>query len=202
MRQNSRSTFREPDRTLEKPRDESRESGEHDLSPNEQMSCFFGEHPLRRIAADQENLIREVARLEVELQKAGEKADKEQKKLVMDLLEVMDAFDRLFRNLEERAATLEPQTKAVSGNFRIVRRLLSLALEQAGVTAIEAEPGSPVDPRLQEVVETRPTPGESDNLILEVIQAGYCLSGKILRYAKVVAGKNTEEESYGQGHRD
>ncbi|RJR35572.1 MAG: nucleotide exchange factor GrpE [Deltaproteobacteria bacterium] len=176
------------------PMQTAEERGVSDSPPLPGPAHYWGEHPLLRIAADQEALIKECASLEAELEECHKRAHKEKKALLLEMLEVMDGFDRLFRNLEERAADLEPQTKRLAGNFRTVRRLLSLALERAGVTLMELET---LDLRFHEVVETRPAPGVPDGTILEAVQPGYIWNGQILRYAKVVVSKNTEEVQHG-----
>jgi len=53
--------------------------------------------------------------------------------------------------------------------------------------------GEMFDPRLHEAVAAANLPGEPEGKIVEVVQTGYLLDGKVLRPAKVIAVKRSEE---------
>jgi len=95
--------------------------------------------------------------------------------LVAELIPVLDSFDLA---IEHGNSELEP-----------VRKQFLSVLKSHGLE--ESEPlGERFDPRFHEsvgVVETEKK--EEDHKILEVIQKGYILSGKIIRPAKVKIGE-------------
>ena len=65
---------------------------------------------------------------------------------------------------------------------------LSAYLKGKGLERIEAK-GKDFDTELHEAVTTFPAPSEDlKGKVIDVVQTGYTLSGKVLRYAKVVVG--------------
>jgi len=154
-------------------------------------------NPLQIVEDDLVNLMRANAELADRLEKERDQAAKEMKKLLLSLLPVLDGFDALFRNLKEREETLEQQTKLLAGNFRAVRRKLSLALERVGVVPMEVPLGIQADPFLHDIAETKSAPGVPDGAILEVIQTGYYWHDEILRLPLVVTAKNSQEGEHG-----
>jgi len=147
-------------------------------------------NPIQALEKDMVSLIQSHARAVAELEEERQRCHQEKKRFLLEILEVMDAFDRLFENLKQRADTLDPQTKLMAGNFRAVRRLLSLTLERADVSPLEVTVGSPAIPEKHQIMETRPAPGLEEGVILEVIRAGYLWDGEILRYPWVAVVKN------------
>lgn len=164
--------------------------GSGHLSPRQEGAISLDENPLQVLEADLVRLIQAHARAVTELEEERRRCLQEKKEFLLEILEVMDAFDRLFENLKQRADTLDPQTKLVAGNFRAVRRLVSLTLERAGVSPLEVTVGSPALPEQHQIMETRPDSGMEGGVILEVIRAGYLWHGEILRYPWVAVVKN------------
>ena len=65
---------------------------------------------------------------------------------------------------------------------------LTTYLKGKGLERIEAK-GADFDTELHEAVTTFPAPSEDmKGKVIDVVQAGYTLGGKVLRYAKVVVG--------------
>ena len=61
-------------------------------------------------------------------------------------------------------------------------------LKTKGLEVIDAT-GKPFDIDFHEAVAQIPSPApEQKGTVLEVVQTGYLLSGKVIRYAKVVVG--------------
>ncbi|WP_206830907.1 nucleotide exchange factor GrpE [Alicyclobacillus fructus] len=100
------------------------------------------------------------------------------KKLLADLLPVLDNFDRAIQALE---GANEPQIKQ---GIEMVHRQLVQVLYQYGITEMEAV-GAPFDPALHEAVMQEQVEGQEPGRVLEVLQKGYLLHGKVLRPAMV-----------------
>ena len=66
-----------------------------------------------------------------------------------------------------------------------IDRKLRLLLESEGVTAVEAAPGTPFDPREHEAVVSVPGTGRADGEIVEEIRRGYRLRDRVIRPALV-----------------
>lgn len=96
--------------------------------------------------------------------------------LITKVLGIADDFDRA---IENRPAALEADAWA-DGVAAIDRKLRTL-LEGEGVTAIEAAPGTPFDPRQHEAVTTVPGTGRPENEIVGEIRRGYRLGNRVIR---------------------
>jgi molecular chaperone GrpE len=134
-------------------------------------------------------LMLEVDGLKRNLNTTAEKARKDQAQLLLELLEVLDSFERVFANIEPRLEGADRQARIWVGNFRSVRRVLDNLLETHGVAPIES-PDRVAIPGLHTIVETREQSDMDDGTILEETQRGYLWQGTVLRKALVVAVKN------------
>ena len=105
--------------------------------------------------------------------------------LVINLLPILDDFERAFGSLDPRLAGL-----TWFDGMRLIYRKLQMILENAGVTVIQAV-GQQFDPREHEAVTH--AEGEEGKVLAEV-QRGYKLHDRVLRPAMVVVGKGKTEE--------
>ncbi|MEE8369415.1 MAG: nucleotide exchange factor GrpE [Dehalococcoidia bacterium] len=104
--------------------------------------------------------------------------------LVINLLPILDDFERAFGSLDARLAGL-----TWFDGMRLIHRKLQMIMDNAGVTPIEAE-GQPFDPRYHEAVAH--ADGEEGKVLAEV-QRGYKLHDRVLRPAMVVVGQGKKE---------
>ncbi|TMB64725.1 MAG: nucleotide exchange factor GrpE, partial [Chloroflexi bacterium] len=104
---------------------------------------------------------------------------------IINLLPVLDDFERAFASLDSHLAGLS----WFDGMLLIYRKLRQL-LENAGVKPIETE-GQAFDPRFHEAVAH--VEGEEGKVVSEV-QRGYKLHDRVLRPAMVVVGKGRQHE--------
>ena len=141
------------------------------------------------IVADLSALMREAHVLKARLAEDAERAHKEQTRLLLAMLDVLDSFERVFANIEPREATADRQARIWVGNFRTVRRVLDNHLRDLGVVRIEAPEGKVV-PGLHTVTETREQLDLDDEVILEEVQRGYLWRNRVLRKSTVIAVKN------------
>jgi molecular chaperone GrpE len=100
-------------------------------------------------------------------------------KLILELLEVMDNFDRT-KELDTKTADKEDLLKG----FQIIHNQLLDVLKKEGVVAIEAK-GEPFDPYIHEAISTVETDDHPHNTVLEDVQKGYEYKHKVLRPSKV-----------------
>jgi molecular chaperone GrpE len=130
----------------------------------------------QRAEADFQNFKRRTEQEREELRRFGNVS------LIINLLPVIDDFERAFSSLDSNLAGLS----WFDGIYLIYRKLQQL-LENAGVRPIETE-GQPFDPRFHEAVAH--VDGE-DGKIVSVVQRGYKLHDRVLRPAMVVVGKGS-----------
>lgn len=72
--------------------------------------------------------------------------------------------------------------------MRLIAQKFTETLRQRGVTQMEAA-GEPFDPDRQEAVAKFAAGEEKRGLVIDVVQTGYMLGDKVLRFAKVVVGE-------------
>ena len=101
---------------------------------------------------------------------------------IKGLLPVLDDFERAMAMLEESS-----DEAAKEGTSLIYNKLMGY-LKTKGLSVIEAK-GEKFDVDFHEAVTQFPAPDESmKGKVMDVVQTGYLLNGKVLRYAKVVVG--------------
>lgn len=130
-----------------------------------------------RLAAEFDNFRRRTAKEKLDLVKsAGED-------ILKGMLPVLDDCERAIKQLEQtEASTFEKE-----GTGLIYSKLLSY-MKNCGLEEIEVE-GKEFDTDFAEAVAQIPAPEPSQKgKVLEVIQKGYTLGGKVIRFARVVVG--------------
>ena len=102
---------------------------------------------------------------------------------IKGLLPILDDCEIALDSLEksEDSASAKEGTRMIFGK-------LTTYLKGKGLERIEAK-GADFDTELHEAVTTFPAPSEDlKGKVIDVVQTGYTLGGKVLRYAKVVVG--------------
>lgn len=102
--------------------------------------------------------------------------------LLRTLLPVVDDFERAEKSFREK------NDKELEGFFLIYNKFKKV-LEQTGVKVMELGPGSDFNADLHEAITQIPAPDEKlKGKIVDVIEKGYVLNEKVIRFAKVVVG--------------
>lgn len=100
------------------------------------------------------------------------------------LLPIVDDFER---GLE--AAKNSDNTESVLEGMELIYHKLQKYLEQNGVKEIDTSDDT-FDTELHEAISAVPVPEEEKKgKILDTVQKGYTINGKVLRHAKVVVGR-------------
>jgi molecular chaperone GrpE len=99
--------------------------------------------------------------------------------LLAKVVGLADDFDLAIAHVPDEAR----DTAWLEGIAAIDRKLRAL-LESEGVTPIEAL-GQPFDPNLHEAIATDKSEEYPDNHVIQVLQDGYTLNGRLLRPAMV-----------------
>ena len=102
---------------------------------------------------------------------------------IKGLLPILDDCEIALGALEKST-----DSDAAKEGTRMIFDKLTAYLKGKGLERIEAK-GKDFDTELHEAVTTFPAPSEDlKGKVIDVVQTGYTLSGKVLRYAKVVVG--------------
>lgn len=105
--------------------------------------------------------------------------------LISELLPVLDDFERAEKSFSENEADI----KALKEGLDLIFNKLQKVLEQKGLTTMDHKAGSDFDPEFHEAVTQIPAPDKKlKGKIVDVIEKGYLLKDKVIRYAKVVTG--------------
>ena len=108
--------------------------------------------------------------------------------VISRFISIVDDLERAVENVPKEA-----QTEWKEG-VELVLRNLEKALELEGVSQIESL-GKSFDPREHDALLYEENSDTEDGLILNVIQQGYRLNERIIRPARVIVSKFTEQEN-------
>lgn len=147
-----------------------------------------------------EEILDQLLRLQAEFDNYRKRIQREQEalystlkgKIILNLLPVLDDLDRMVRytqNLDDPLAN----------GIELIYQKMKTILNNEGLVEINPV-GKPFDPLLHEAIETMECEEGKEGLVLEELEKGYLLEGKLLRASRVrVGGKNnlTNEEKKG-----
>jgi len=108
-------------------------------------------------------------------------------KLINDLFPVLDSLEKTV----ETASTIEGAS-AITEGVGLSLKLFTETLAKSGVEQIDPL-GEPFDPQLHEALTVVPNPDAEPNSIMDVMQKGYVLNGRLVRAAKVIVVKPPED---------
>ncbi|AWW30304.1 nucleotide exchange factor GrpE [Echinicola strongylocentroti] len=151
-----------------------------ELSAEEQLKAESQElkEKYLRLYSEFENYRRRTSKERLDLIKTASE------EVLKDLIPVVDDFERAIR-AEEKEADNE---KALEGSLLIYHKLLKV-LEAKGLTAMDDLIGKDFDADNQEAITQIPAPTEDmKGKVIDVVEKGYKLGDKVVRYAKVVIG--------------
>ncbi|MBI4995279.1 nucleotide exchange factor GrpE [Candidatus Peregrinibacteria bacterium] len=100
--------------------------------------------------------------------------------LLMELLPILDSFNRAFNQVPDDIKT----TEWFKGALQIEQQLAAIMRKQ-GITEMEPQVGQKLDTRMHEPITVGP--GEKD-IVIEEFEKGYLLGEKVIRPAKVKVG--------------
>lgn len=103
--------------------------------------------------------------------------------VITSLLPVVDDFDRAMQAIPEDSANDE-----IFKGFQLIQNKLVKILEQKGLEPMNSQ-HKEFDTDFHEAITNIPAPTEDlKGKVVDVIEKGYLLNGKIIRFAKVVVG--------------
>ena len=104
--------------------------------------------------------------------------------VIQSLLPVIDDFDRALIEMSKHEET------ELSKGVKLIKNKLQSTLEQKGLSLIEVNNGDIFDSDIHEAVTQISAPNEElKGKIIDVIEKGYKLGDKVIRFPKVVIGK-------------
>ncbi len=131
-----------------------------------------------RLAAEYDNYRKRTMKEKMDLIKSGGED------VLVNILPVIDNFERALKAIDET-----DDVEAVKEGIHLIYKDFMEYLKQRGVTEIETV-GQKFDTDLHEAVAQMPAQSEEQKgTVIDVIQKGYKLNGKVIRFAKVVVAQ-------------
>lgn len=122
-----------------------------------------------------------------EMERIGEVLKCATKELILKVLPILDSFELAEKNLTDESK----KNEYIKGVLNIKEQIQDL-LEKQGVEAIHTA-GESFDPGLHEAVEEVEAGDREAGAVIEEIQKGYMMNGRVLRPAKVKIAKITSQ---------
>ena len=132
-----------------------------------------------RLLADFENFRRRTAKEKIEF------LEQANAKLILELLPVLDDFERAAKSMEAPETSIE----SVKNGITLVYGKFLKSLERQGLMPIHSN-GEVFDVEKHEAITQIPAPTEDmKGKIVDTVEKGYTLGEKVVRFAKVVIGQ-------------
>ncbi len=133
-----------------------------------------------RLYSDFENLRRRTAKEKLELIKTASES------LMVSLLPVMDDFERALKAFNEGK---DKDANKLKEGVELIANKFNKTLKDKGLKEMEVPQGTDFDVELHEAITHIPAPSEElKGKVVDVVEKGYLLEDKVIRYAKVVTG--------------
>jgi len=131
-----------------------------------------------RLYSDFENFRRRTAKEKIDL------IDYASENVIKEILPVVDDFERALHSMNEKS-----EIKGVFAGLTLIFNKLNKILEDKGLSEIECI-GKEFDPDIHEALTKIPAPKKKlVGKVVDQIQKGYSLKGKVIRHSKVVVGE-------------
>jgi molecular chaperone GrpE len=131
-----------------------------------------------RLYSEFDNYRRRTSREKLEMAKTASES------LIVELLPVLDDFERAIKSAEE-----SKDCDAVKDGMTLIYNKFNSILQKKGLSSIDAV-GKDFDTDYHEAISYLPAPSEEEKgKVIEQVEKGYTLQEKVIRYAKVIIGQ-------------
>lgn len=161
------------------PTDSTKASNEIELSEEEKLRFKLSEmnDKFLRLYAEFDNYKKRTSTERIDLIKTAGKD------VIVSLLPVLDDFDRALQVMQTTA-----DINSVKAGVELVKHKFNKILDQRGLKEMECI-GKSFDSELEEAITSIPAPDDKlKGKIMEVLEKGYFLNDKVIRFAKVIVG--------------
>jgi molecular chaperone GrpE len=173
-----------PDPSSAGPQGSSAATGETDPEPQAERLAA----ELEKLRSEHESLRGQYMRMAADFDNFRKRQSRDQEDLrlqiacstLSEILPVVDNFDRARQQLDPQSEEAQTLHRSYQGLYK----QLVDAFKQLGVAAMRVE-GEPFDPSLHEAVLREPSDQLAEDLVIEELQRGYQLNGRVLRHALV-----------------
>ena len=143
------------------------------------LSAERAQDDLLRVKAEMQNLRR---RTEQDVEKAHKYGIE---KFSTELLGVIDNLERAVLAAKEHE---DESSKAIHDGVSLTLKSFNDCFAKFSIAAVDPI-GEPFDPQLHQAIATQESPDSEPNSVIEVVQKGYTLNGRVIRPAMVMVSK-------------
>ncbi len=136
-----------------------------------------------RISADFENFRKRTEREKAAFLSYGKKELAEK---------LLPSYEILLKQAEQLAKENKAELKNIVSGIQMILGEMEKAFRSEGIVRMDVL-NKPYDPATQEVVAMIPADEKQDGLVLQEVQMGFMLDGKVLRPARVMVGQHSEQ---------
>jgi molecular chaperone GrpE len=162
---------------------------EKSASPGDSPVATADDSELKKLRAERNDLFDRLARLQAEFENYRKRSARENSEYrdfavseaARALLPVIDNFSLALKNASAKPEDLRK-------GVELIHKQLQDVLQKLNVERINAE-GEPFDPRVHEAIEMVESDAAPDHHVLEELQPGYRIKGRLLRPAMVRVAK-------------
>ena len=131
-----------------------------------------------RLFAEFENYKKRTSKERIELYKTANQ------EVINDLIPILDDFNRANQQIEKENGSVDQE------GFKLIFNKFNETLKNSGLNPTEAKIGDEFDAELHEAITQIPAPSKDKiGKIIDIIEVGYQLGDRIIRYPKVVVGQ-------------
>ncbi len=133
----------------------------------------------------------EIAELKHTIRERENSCDSSEKDLMLNLLEIVDAFETLDENISAKEADLDNTSRALAGSARSIHKKLVRLLKSRNIVPLTFPENRAAMDRCK-VVDTRTAPDQENETILTVVKNGWIDAKRdiVLRKADVITVLN------------
>ncbi len=130
-----------------------------------------------RLSAEFDNFRKRTLKEKMDLMEYGGES------VIKSFLKITDDYDRAVAAMQK-----SDDIEAIKQGIILIHTKLEEVLKQNNVIEIEAM-GKDLDTDFHDAIAKVPTPDEQKGKVIDVVEKGYTLKDKVIRYAKVVVGE-------------
>ncbi|GEK50378.1 protein GrpE [Vreelandella venusta] len=155
-------------------------------NPEADMLAAQVEELEQSLAEAKDQALRAAAEAQNVRRRAEQEAEKARKfaleKFVKELLPVVDSLEKALESMEDGASDVHREGVSMTLKMQLG------VLNKFGVESVEPQ-GEPFDPQVHEAMAMVPNPELEPNTVMDVMQKGYLLNGRLVRPAMVVVSQ-------------
>jgi len=159
--------------------DETQETQQEAVEPTTEELIEQEKDKYLRLFAEFENYKKRTSKERIELFRTANQ------ELMTVLLPVLDDFERALTHIED-----DKEAEELRKGVLLIYQKLVKTLEQKGLVKIKVKKGDAFDAEIHEAITQIPAPSKKlKGKIVDVVELGYKLGDKIIRFPKVVIGQ-------------